>query len=96
MKSLIILAKVEMTGARQTGKMVKRDMNWFPEVEAAPEARALIYSSDVGDLEKAKAYAAQEGWNCWVMPDSDDVLKQAREKALSVLANNAILKPHEK
>lgn len=85
MKNLIVLARVEMSGVRTTGRMVKRDLNWFQEAVAAPEAKALVYSSDMADLEKARAYAATEGWSCWVMPNTEGVLQKARERALAEL-----------
>lgn len=88
MKKIIVLARVEMTGTRPTGNMVKRDLNWYPEVKPAPEAKALVYSSDITELDKAQAFAKQEGWYCWEMPDSNNLLQIARDRALHTFLHN--------
>ena len=83
MEYLIILAKVETTGTRATGKIVERDMNLFPEIETVPQAKALVYSSHINDIEKAKAFAVSGGWECWIMEDDSNVLQKAKDRAMS-------------
>ena len=83
MSTAIVWVKVEMTGLRKTGRMRVHDKNWFPEMEACPEAKALHYSSDISRLTEARKQAAQDGWDCVLMVDSDDVLQRAREEALA-------------
>jgi len=53
-----------MTGIRKTGRQIWRDANWFPEVEAAPEAKSLVWlnSGTQRDIERARDYAAGEGY----------------------------------
>jgi hypothetical protein len=82
MKKILILAKVEMTSLRKTGKMVMRDLNWFPVMEAAPEAKALVWSSDPALWERGKAWAKSEGYQPYLLDDTDDVLSKARSLAL--------------
>jgi hypothetical protein len=60
----IVIAWVDMTGLRKTGRNVWRDANWFPEVVAAPEAKSVIWLNRgrVDDIAKAEAYANVNGY----------------------------------
>jgi hypothetical protein len=80
----IVLAKVEMTGLRETGKFVRRDMNWFKEFEAAPEAKALVWllKGNESDEIKANTYAATEGYSVLTFPISE---KDPIGKAKSIM-----------
>lgn len=43
MTQQIVIAWVEMTGLKATGRQVMRDLNWFPEFTTAPEAKACMW-----------------------------------------------------
>ncbi len=57
-------------------------VNWIPETECCPEATALLFSSDLNDLDRAKEFAKTEDYTVYVMVDSDDVLTLARNKIM--------------
>jgi len=80
---VIVLTKVELTGRRLTGAMVLRDCNWFPDFETVPAASALVYSRILSELPAAREFASVNEYSCHVMADTDDVLAQARERALA-------------
>ena len=79
---VIVLTRVELTGRRQTDRMVMRDCNWFPDWETEPVASALVYSRRLSELPAAHEFAARNGYTCSVMDDTEDVLSQARERAM--------------
>lgn len=88
MKETIVLAWVENTGLRDTGKVEQVDRNWRPVFEVCSEAKACVFSSDLKDLDRAKEYVKHNeiaegiGYYVFVLPDTEDVLKVAREKVL--------------
>ncbi len=67
---IIVLARMEMTGTRPTGKVYQRDRNLFPEMESVQEPHALMYTNRErqGDLRKAQNFAATEGYQVIVYP----------------------------
>lgn len=69
----IVVARVEMTGIRKTGRQVMRDRNWFPEIEAAPEAKTCIWlnAGTPDDVESARTFAAKEGYTVFTYPTDD-------------------------
>lgn len=82
MKTTIVLARIENTGLRDTGRVEMKNANWFPVFETVPEAKALVYSSNVKELARAKEFAATEGYQVFVLPDTGDVLSVAKAKIL--------------
>jgi len=69
----VMLAWVENTGLRETGRMVLRDANWFPEFEPCLEAKcaAWIYNGTDADVARAREYAAREGRSVFVYPATE-------------------------
>jgi len=67
---IIVLARMEMTGSRPTGKVIQRDRNFYPEMEEFAEPHALMYikRERKGDFEKAQIFAAEEGYQVIVYP----------------------------
>ena len=55
---MVVLAYTDMTGLRQTGRMVQRDLNWFPEMETVEEPKACVWlrRGTQADLAKASAH----------------------------------------
>lgn len=82
----IVYARVEMTGMEKTGRTVERDRNYFPEMRAAPEAKAGMWlkkGTDV-DVAKARGSMAGEGYSIYKYPLSEgDPLGKARRAVLS-------------
>lgn len=64
---MIILGRMEETGSKETGKIIQRDRNLFPERESFSEPHAILYCRKElkGDLEKAKAFAKAEGYEIY-------------------------------
>lgn len=65
---MIILGRMEYTGSRETGKVVQRDRNLFPETESFLEPHAILYCRRElkGDLERAKVFAKREGYKVYI------------------------------
>ncbi len=85
----IMLAWVEQTGLRATGRLVARDANWFPEYESCPEAKACawMHSGTEADVVKARAYAGSQGYKVFVYPTNDrDPKSRARADMLAATA----------
>lgn len=81
----IVLAKVEMSGLRETGKFVQRDVNWHPEFEAAPEAKAMVWllKGNASDEVKANSFAETEGYSILTFPISEkDPIGKAKSIAM--------------
>ena len=64
---MIILGRMEYTGFRETGKIVQRDRNFFPDTESFLEPHAILYRKKElrGDLERAKIFAKREGYKVY-------------------------------
>jgi hypothetical protein len=73
-----VLAWVEMDGIKQTGKMVRRDLNWFPETVAAMRGHACVWSRRFSDVARGQEHAKAEGKTFLCLEDTDDVLNIAR------------------
>lgn len=75
---VIVLARMENTGVRETGRLIRRDCNYFPETEACMRPVSLVWSRDMSRLADAKVFARAEGFRVLVLDDTDDVLTVAR------------------
>ena len=82
----IVIAKVEMTGLRPTGRSVRFDgVNYRPQFEPAPEAKAAMWlrNGTDADVEKAISANARDGWKVYTFDKSErDPLGKARAAAL--------------
>lgn len=78
----MILARIEMSATKTTNQLFLDDKNWYMLVEAAPEVKALVWSSDPADFERGIAYAAREGYRPLLMDDTDDVLDRAKKQIM--------------
>lgn len=78
----IVVAWVDMSGLEKTGRMILRDMNWFPEFKAVPAAKTCIWLNrgNAEDIAKAHAYAAPRGYFVFLY---EPETKNARERASS-------------
>ncbi len=89
----IVLAKVEMTGIRETGEFERFDgVNWRPVTESAPQAKALVWMNEgtLSDLAKARTFARSEGYSVLTFPrDEADPLGQARVEIMSQFKGEA-------
>ena len=67
---IIVLARMEESELRKTGKYIQRDRNYFPEMESVAEPHSLMYINRErkGDLAKAERVAAAEGYDVLVYP----------------------------
>ncbi len=90
---MIILARMENSGLKQTGRIVERDRNLFNEVEEVPEAHALLFCRKElkGDLERAAKLAAEEGYKIYT-----NFPKGTRVKAAFEIAKKRVEKESEK
>lgn len=82
----IALARVEMTGLRETDKLHRPDgVNWRPVMIPVPESAALVWrlAGDQSDLEKAKAFAETEGYSVFTFPTNErDPIGKAKSLAM--------------
>ena len=83
-EQIIVLARVENTGIKKTGRWIKEGVNYYEETESAPEAKAMVYSRDLADLDRAEEFAADEGYEVFLLPDVEDVLDHAREMVMKM------------
>lgn len=76
----IVLAKVEMTGLKATGRNIMRDRNYFPEYVPAPETKACMWLNNgtAEDVKKAKAFAKTEGYMVFTFNGEKNPLAVAR------------------
>jgi len=81
---IIVLARMEESGSRETGKFIQRDRNYFPERESFSEPHSLMYINRErkGDLAKAERLAAEEGYDVVVYPAGT---KKPLEKAKALM-----------
>lgn len=82
MKAVIVLARLENTGLRTTGKLIRPDgVNWREETECCQVAKSMVWSSEMtrARLGQAEAFAAKEGYKVLILPDTSDVLEVARK-----------------
>lgn len=58
MSAQIMIAYTDMTGLKPTGRMVRRDLNWFPEFVPCEEPKAAVWlrSGTESDMVKARDY----------------------------------------
>lgn len=95
----IVLAWTDEDGLQKTGRMVQRDLNWFPEIESVRQGKAVIWLNEGtdADVDKAVEFARNCGHDhatvfCYPTSEQEplararqDVLKHA-EKAKGVTA----------
>ncbi len=64
---MIILARMEETGSRDTGRTISRDRNLFPVHETYSEPHAILYcrKERKDDLRKAQSFANTEGYTVY-------------------------------
>lgn len=77
----IVLARVEQTKLVETGRSVRRDGNYFPELALTGEAKACVWLNrgNDEDLAKARQFAATEGYTVFTFPTSErDPLTKAK------------------
>ena len=90
MSKVLVIAWVENTGVRNTGRLRRIDgYNWGAETEACPEAKACVWSRDLADRPRAEAHAAANGAMVLELEDTDDVLAVARATALKAATTAA-------
>ncbi len=85
-QNTIVIAWKARTGMRKTGRMIKRDLNWFPEFEACEEAHAVIWlnAGTASDIASAEKYAATDGKTVRVYPMTErDPLGRARMEIMA-------------
>lgn len=79
----IVIAKVEMTALRATGRTITRDRNYFPEFESAPEAKGCMWLGEGTDADVAKARAEMTEYKVYTFPASEkDPIGKAKAMAL--------------
>ena len=83
----IVLGRVEMTGIKETGKMVRFDgYNFRPETKSTPEAKALVWLLEgrEADIASAKRFAGTEGYKVFLFPcDEKDPIGAAKKLILA-------------
>ena len=88
----IVVAWITDDGLHLTGKYVRPDgVNWTAEAESCPQARAVIWLNRGGlvDIQKAEAYAAEQGATVYTFPPSvRDPLGQARALVMQLPASS--------
>lgn len=64
---MIILARMENSGLRQTDRIVERDRNLFHATEEFSEPHAILFCNreHKGDLERANKMATEEGYTVY-------------------------------
>ncbi len=80
----IVLAKVEMTGLKATGKFRFDGGNYFPTYEPAPEAKSLVWLNNGknSDVAKAEAFAKTEGYTVFCYSNERFPLERARKEIM--------------
>ncbi len=82
---IIALARLELTGLRDTGRTVRLDGNYYPELKHVWQAKALIWlnSGDDNDVHKARIYAHANNYRVITMPlDEKDPIQTAKNAVL--------------
>ena len=85
---MIFIAWVDDRGMRPTGRMVMRDMNWFPEYESCLEGKAAPWkwSGTAKDVEDAKVYADKNNYYVFTYPlGTKDAKQRACADALALV-----------
>lgn len=61
-KVQIVVAYTDMTGLKNTGRMIQKDLNWFSEFVAveAPKAAMWLRCGTQDDVSEAEAHMARE------------------------------------
>jgi hypothetical protein len=84
---VIILTWSHLDGMEPTGGTVMRDGYQRAAFKVVKKSRALCWSTNLADLDRARAYATANGYTVRVMEDTredpNEVLRQARELSLA-------------
>jgi predicted TIM-barrel fold metal-dependent hydrolase len=82
----IVLARIENTALRYTGRLERYDgVNYRPIMEAAPEAKALIWLNNgtKDDVVNAEKFASKEGYTVILLTAKHpDPLNVARNRIM--------------
>lgn len=82
----IVLARIENTGLKFTGKFIRPDgVNWREDYKLTPEPKALIWLNEgnESDLEKAKKFAKEENYSVFTFPTTEkDPLGLAKKQIM--------------
>lgn len=84
----IVIAWVDKSGMRDTGRIERRDGNWFPVWEPCWAAKALVFSRRMDEKQRAKDHAKSidsEFIRVLVLDDTDDILERAKATILSIV-----------
>lgn len=77
----IVLAWCDKTGMRDTGRVEKRDCNWFPIFEPCWKPSAVVFSRDMNEKQRAVDFAATLEApivRVLILDDTDTILTQGR------------------
>jgi hypothetical protein len=85
----IVLAKVEMTAIRATGRTRFDGANYFPVFEPAPEAKACVWLNKAkqSDIAKAETFAKTEGYTVFTYSNERDPLGRAKKDVMKAFNN---------
>ena len=80
----IVIAWADMGGMRETGRLIERDRNWFPQFKPCLQGHACMWLNEgtEEDLENAKRYARDNAREVFVFNGEDDPLMKARNLAV--------------
>lgn len=81
----IVLARVEMTGRRDTGEFERHNGNWYPKYVDCERAVALVWLNEggVADIRRASEHADREGYTVLLYTTTEkDPLGKARKAIL--------------
>ena len=83
MKKRMILGRIENTGVRETGKLIRPDgVNWMPETEHCPEPKTINWTDNPELFPAGVQWAEENGWQVYIVDDTDDCLEQVRRKLM--------------
>jgi hypothetical protein len=88
----IVYARAEQTKLVETGRMVTRDLNYFPEMTATWEGRAGMYlrQGTSADVFEARRRLEPEGYTILTFPPEErDPLGKARDKVVAKAKTSA-------
>jgi len=84
----IVLARLENTGTRKTGKLIRPDgVNWREELEVIPEPKALVWLNQGNemDLNRARDHANHEGYSVFTFPMTEkDPIGMGKKKIMEI------------
>ena len=90
----IVLARIEMTGVRETGRLVRFDgYNYRPETESTPEPNAMIWLNEgtESDEAKASAFAQREGYTVFTFSTCEREPLESAKKLMTLKSSSNII-----